>query len=126
MEPATNDRKLTTLEEASPSVFTEVLSTAVRSYISAESGVTLEKHAQVLRQKSMRQGLLKSVLADLILSSEIESLPLEEEATFYLGRLPDLHRDPFDRMLICQAIVGGLAMLTPDETIMKYPVRFLW
>lgn len=78
MEPATNDRKLTTLEEASPSVFTEVLSTAVRSYISAESGVTLEKHAQVLRQKSMRQGLLKSVLADLILSSEIESLPLEK------------------------------------------------
>ena len=56
----------------------------------------------------------------------IDSLPLDEESTLYLGKLPPLHRDPFDRMLICQAIVGGLALLTPDEAITQYPVRALW
>lgn len=57
---------------------------------------------------------------------DIAALPLDEEATLYLGRLPDLHRDPFDRMLVCQAIVHGSVLLTPDGDITQYPVRTLW
>ena len=57
---------------------------------------------------------------------DIDSLPLDEEATLYLTKLPDLHRDPFDRILICQAIVAGLIILTPDELITQYPLRSLW
>lgn len=56
----------------------------------------------------------------------IDSLPLDEEATLFLPRLPDLHRDPFDRMLVCQALSGGLTLLTPDENIARYPVQVLW
>jgi PIN domain nuclease of toxin-antitoxin system len=56
----------------------------------------------------------------------IEPLPLDEESTLYLRRLPGLHRDPFDRMLVCQAIVQGLILLTPDRDITQYPVRTLW
>jgi len=56
----------------------------------------------------------------------VAALPLDEESTLHIGRLPDLHKDPFDRMLVCQAIVGGLVILTPDESITQYPVRFLW
>ena len=56
----------------------------------------------------------------------IDTLPLEEEAALYVARLPKLHADPFDRMLICQSIVHGLAILTPDESISQYPVRTLW
>ncbi len=56
----------------------------------------------------------------------IEALPLEEDATLHLLNLPPLHRDPFDRMLICQAIAHGLAILTPDERIRQYPVRTVW
>ena len=56
----------------------------------------------------------------------IEALPLEEEAALHLGRLPQLHRDPFDRMLVCQAIVHGLVILTPDRLISQYPVRTAW
>lgn|SRR5512139_4159041 len=56
----------------------------------------------------------------------IESLPLQEEATLHLTRLPELHRDPFDRMLVCQAIVHGLVILTPDRLITQYPVRWAW
>ena len=57
---------------------------------------------------------------------EIDSLMLTEQATLYLPKLPDLHSDPFDRILICQAIVGGLCVLTPDELILQYPVRSEW
>ena len=56
----------------------------------------------------------------------IEPLALNEEATLYLRRLPTLHRDPFDRMLVCQAIVEGMVILTPDELITQYTVRSMW
>jgi PIN domain nuclease of toxin-antitoxin system len=56
----------------------------------------------------------------------IESLSLEEGAINHLSKLPDLHRDPFDRMLICQAIDHGLTIVSPDAAIQRYPVRVLW
>ena len=56
----------------------------------------------------------------------IASLDLTEDAVLQLAKLPSLHRDPFDRMLICQAIAHSLAILTPDEWIARYPVRVVW
>ncbi len=57
---------------------------------------------------------------------EVESLSLDEKSALQLTKLPDLHKDPFDRMLICQAIVHGLVILTPDELISQYPARTIW
>ncbi|MGH2669331.1 MAG: type II toxin-antitoxin system VapC family toxin [bacterium] len=56
----------------------------------------------------------------------IESLALDEDSTFQLTRLPALHRDPFDRMLICQSITHGLVLATSDPEIARYPIRTLW
>lgn len=56
----------------------------------------------------------------------IEPLALDEEATLQLTRLPNLHRDPFDRMLVCQAVTGGLTVVTPDPLVTQYPVRCVW
>jgi len=56
----------------------------------------------------------------------IDTLPLEEEAALHLIRLPPYHQDPFDRMLICQAVVHSMVILTPDELILQYPVRTTW
>lgn len=56
----------------------------------------------------------------------IEPLPLEESAIAHLNRLPVLHRDPFDRMLICQAIEHEMTLVTNDANIRNYPVRTLW
>jgi PIN domain nuclease of toxin-antitoxin system len=56
----------------------------------------------------------------------VETLALEESATLHLTRLPQLHKDPFDRMLICQAIIHGMVIITPDELILQYPVRSTW
>jgi PIN domain nuclease of toxin-antitoxin system len=56
----------------------------------------------------------------------IAALPLEERAALYLHRLSSRHKDPFDRMLICQAIQHELTLLTPDPLITQYAVRTLW
>ena len=56
----------------------------------------------------------------------IVSMPVSEEATLHLAKLPVFHKDPFDRILVCQAILEGLAIVTPDPLIGQYPVRVLW
>ena len=56
----------------------------------------------------------------------IETLAIDEDATLQVGKLPDLHRDPFDRLLIAQAIVRGLTIVTPDRLIRGYTVPILW
>lgn len=56
----------------------------------------------------------------------IEVLPLNEEATLSVAALPLLHKDPFDRMLVCQALVHELTILTPDPLIQQYAVPTAW
>jgi len=56
----------------------------------------------------------------------VESLPLDEETALHLTRLPRLHKDPFDRMLVCHALIHGLVILTPDDLVTRYPVRTEW
>ena len=56
---------------------------------------------------------------------QILSLTLDEKSVAHLAQLPPIHRDPFDRMMICQAHVYGLPLMTNDEVIRKYPVQIL-
>jgi PIN domain nuclease of toxin-antitoxin system len=56
----------------------------------------------------------------------IEYLSLDEKAVFNLSRLPNHHRDPFDKMLICQAIAYDLTILTLDKLISQSPVATVW
>jgi PIN domain nuclease of toxin-antitoxin system len=53
---------------------------------------------------------------------QILSLDLDESTVIQLAKLPPLHRDPFDRMLICQALQNGLTIATVDAALRAYPV----
>jgi len=55
----------------------------------------------------------------------IESLSLDEESIAKLSGLPKLHRDPFDRMLVCQALAHRLTLASSDPLIRQYPVSVL-
>jgi PIN domain nuclease of toxin-antitoxin system len=56
---------------------------------------------------------------------EISSLVLDESSVVELAKLPSLHRDPFDRMLICQALHNNLIIATVDSAVRAYPVRVI-
>jgi len=56
----------------------------------------------------------------------VTRLDLSEQDTLHLCKLPTPHKDPFDRMLVCQAIEHSLTILTPDPLITQYPIRYLW
>lgn len=56
----------------------------------------------------------------------IASLPLDEDSATAVSRLPLMHADPFDWLLICQAITHGMTLLTPDARIHQYPVNVKW
>lgn len=53
-------------------------------------------------------------------------LPIRASHVAALAALPPLHKDPFDRMLIAQAIAEGLEFVSSDESVKGYPVRTLW
>jgi len=52
-------------------------------------------------------------------------LPINADHAQLAGQLPYIHKDPFDRMLIAQAIIEKLVLLTRDELIAKYDVSIL-
>jgi PIN domain nuclease of toxin-antitoxin system len=56
---------------------------------------------------------------------QIKSLPISESSLKHLVSLPNLHRDPFDRILISQALNHNLTIVTLDQAIKKYPAPFL-
>jgi PIN domain nuclease of toxin-antitoxin system len=56
---------------------------------------------------------------------QIFSLDLSEPAVQMLESLPPIHRDPFDRMLICQAMAHEMRFATSDSTIAQYNVSLL-
>ena len=56
----------------------------------------------------------------------INSLPMAESATLGVLQLPGIHRDPFDRIIIAQAITEGMLIVTSDGLIRRYPVGVVW
>lgn len=53
-------------------------------------------------------------------------LPVSLAHVWQLGTLPVHHNDPFDRMLVAQATVDKLALVTADRHIARYPVELFW
>jgi PIN domain nuclease of toxin-antitoxin system len=56
----------------------------------------------------------------------ISTLPIDEESALHVIKLPRLHADFFDRMLVSQAIIHGLTIVTPDPLVTQYPARTMW
>jgi PIN domain nuclease of toxin-antitoxin system len=56
----------------------------------------------------------------------MQLLPIRYEHVLQLETLPAHHSDPFDRLLIAQAITESLPILTPDAVFAAYPVKVLW
>ena len=62
-----------------------------------------------------------SSLRRSLFDNEYAELPMTGAHAVALGSLPPIHRDPFDRMLVAQAIVEGLMLVTSDPAVANYP-----
>lgn len=58
--------------------------------------------------------------------NSLEVLPVHLRHALGVYGLPDHHRDPFDRLLISQAVAETLPILTADPEISRYPVETIW
>jgi PIN domain nuclease of toxin-antitoxin system len=65
-----------------------------------------------IEPRRLRRGLIDNGWHELAISSAHAVAALE---------LPALHEDPFDRMLLAQAQVEGLTLVTPDDIVARYP-----
>ncbi len=58
--------------------------------------------------------------------NQIELLPIQLPHILGLASLPDHHKDPFDRLLIAQAISEGLILISHDPRMAEYPAQVVW
>ena len=108
--------------------------------LSAEARTRIEDESEIVyfSQVSLLEIQIKCGIGKLSLDRDTDDLPkiaqqsgfaplaLANEAIFLLGKLPDIHRDPFDRLLICESINTSSPLVTPDATIKKYAVKTIW
>ena len=109
------------------------LSAASRAAIDRPGNDLLVSHA------SMWEMSLKSFAGKLVFSTPLrrwlalqraewrfEYLPIREEHILRTLEIERHHADPFDRMLVAQALAENLPLVTPDASIAKYPVQIIW
>jgi PIN domain nuclease of toxin-antitoxin system len=68
----------------------------------------------------------REILRDGIALHGLEYRTLEDETIWHLQKLPAIHGDPFDRILVSHASLHGLKLATPDPRIARYPVAVIW
>ena len=103
--------------------------------VSSAEAIQEESNEVFLSVVSVWEALAKHQLGKLPLPSpadeylrhrreehNIVSLPFDEPSLSHLLHLPLYHRDPFDRVLICQALQHDLQVMTSDELFATYPV----
>ncbi len=93
-------------------------------FLSAASGWEIAVKARLGRLQ-MPDDLERFILEQTALNA-IENLPVILSHTLHVYTLPDYHRDPFDRLLISQAQLEGLPILTADPQISQYSVEVVW
>jgi PIN domain nuclease of toxin-antitoxin system len=108
-------------------------------------GTNSRKIPQQLKRRIIREGAYVSVLApieliikqdsrrfklsidlDALFEKGLKPLPVQPGIHEHFRRLPPLHKDPFDRMLVAQALQEKLILATVDETLTQYPVATVW
>jgi PIN domain nuclease of toxin-antitoxin system len=92
-----------------------------RLFLSAASGWEMSIKQQLGRLEL--GGPAERVIPELMLRSDVTPLPITHLHGLRAGALPPHHRDPFDRMLIAQAQLEGLPIMTADAAFAAYDVE---
>ena len=101
---------------------------ARKALIAAENRVVIS--AVVVWEVAIKRGLGKldapSDLLEQLERADVDLLPITGRHADRVGSLPLHHRDPFDRLLIAQAEIDDLALVTADDALRRYGVEVVW
>lgn len=84
--------------------------------------LTLKAHAGRLRLPEAPAAYFDGVVRDF----GYDLIPIHQRHVAALDELPAIHTDPFDRMLVAQAVAEDLELVTGDVTLRRYPIRTIW
>lgn len=108
----------------SPTAFAEISNPNNDVYLSV---VTVwELQIKIALNKFTVKGGLEATIKDEQLNNGFQILPVELAHALYLENLPLHHKDPFDRLLISQAIVENMTIVSADKHFANYQVNLLW
>jgi PIN domain nuclease of toxin-antitoxin system len=85
-----------------------------------------ELQIKIARNKFSFKGGLENAVKDEQQNNNFQILPVNLSHALYLENLPPHHKDPFDRLLISQAIVENMTLVSADANFSKYQVNLLW
>jgi len=109
---------------------TEALVEALEYPLMGTSKETRRALVPLLRERMVTLAdatrLCAPLLGDVALDPSVEFPPKKVDHAAAVEFLPTHHADPFDRMLVSQAIVHGLTIVTPDPLVTQYPARTMW
>ena len=107
-----------------PSAIKEIISNTENQI--AICSISLWEIAIKMNIGKLTLGLEFNELIKLLRDGDFDFLQVEDEYLSGLPRLPLLHKDPFDRLLISTALVEKMTLITMDENIQKYDVPWVW
>jgi PIN domain nuclease of toxin-antitoxin system len=103
------------------------LTTPIRSLIEDEQNELLFSPASIW-ETAIKHAQARSdfradpyVLRYRLLANGYIELPINSEHAIAIAGLPQIHKDPFDRILIAQAIIEGVPLVTVDQAVLQYP-----
>ena len=113
-----------TRKSLSPTATAVFLDSANELYFSLASyweiAIKVSLGKLVLDAKWMQQ------IDEEMVANSIQWLPIAKEHCQQVTALPHLHGDPFDRLLIAQAMVEQMTLMTADDKITQYPIPIVW
>ena len=90
------------------------------------SPISLWEISLLHQKKKIGKNISYQDFQQSILSDNFEEIALTNNDFIVFNKLPLLHKDPFDRMLIAQALAKDLTLITRDTVIPNYSVKTLW
>jgi len=92
--------------------------------------VSAASHWEIAIKMKTGKLILREPLLDFVQHAVIDNgftlLPIEPKHTAIVATLPFHHKDPFDRMLVAQALAEGIPLMSADATLDAYGVQRLW
>lgn len=95
-------------------------------FLSAASGWEIAIKSQMKRLRLHLPNGLEGFISDHLAINSIENLSIGMRHALHIYTLPNHHHDPFDRIIVAQAMLENLPILTADPQIALYDVEIIW